>query len=197
MYPSMPAPPTTATSHDGQWWWDGTQWLPAYTPDHRWRFDGSQWRPVNARTRPPRWLLLTGVVWLAFVASWLAAGTVFLAVSSPGDPGRSALIVIVSLAAVAALATLAWGYLVGRRRETVWLWPAAVAGTTVQLFTYVTAMLAAPQSPGDANNDNAAGAGFAILAVPTALLILALLWLGALIGALSRILVKPSRRAFT
>jgi hypothetical protein len=63
----------------------------------------------------------------------------------------------------------------------------------VQLFTYLTAMLAAHQSPGDANNDNAAGAGLVILALPTATLILALLWLGAGIGALSRIFIKPRR----
>lgn len=199
MYSAMPPPPESVISSDGQWWWDGMQWLAAYTPDRKWRFDGRQWRPANSRRRPPRWLVATGVVWLCGVASWLIAGTIFLAASSPDEPGRGAAIVsvsvIASLAAVAVLATLAWGYLVGRRRATVWLWPAAAAGTAVELFSYATAMLAVPQSPGDANNDNAAGAGLAILAVPTALLILALLWLGAGIGALSRVVRKPTRRS--
>lgn len=193
MYQAMPPAPNNAFSSDGQWWWNGYQWLPAYTSDRKWRFDGSQWRSANSRPTPPRWVLVSGLLWLACVAGWLLAGTVFLAVSSPGDSGRVASVVIAALAAVAVLATLAWGYLVGRRRATVWLWPAAAAGTAVQLFTYVTAMLAGPQSPGDANNDTAAGAGFVILAVPTAMLTLALLWLGAGIGMLSRIFIKPRR----
>jgi hypothetical protein len=162
MYPAMPPPPNSAFSR----------------------------RSARSRSRPPRWVVVSGLVWLSGLASWLLAGTVFLAVSSPGDPGRVAIVVIAILAAVAVLATLAWGCLVGRRRATVWLSPAVAAGTAVQLFTYVTAMLAAPQGPGDANNDNAGGAGLAILAVPTAMLILALLWLGAGIGALSRIFIK-------
>lgn len=67
----------------------------------------------------------------------------------------------------------------------------------MQLFTYLTAMLAAPQSPDAADNDISAGAGLVVLAIPTGLLILALLWLGAAIGALSRILGRrgpPHRR---
>lgn len=38
-------------SPDGQWFWDGAQWRPAYSPDGRWRWDGRQWVPVG----PPRW----------------------------------------------------------------------------------------------------------------------------------------------
>lgn len=194
-YAPTPPPPASAFSYDGLWWWDGTRWLPAYTPNRKWRFDGYQWQPATARARPPRWLMVTGIVWLSCVASWMTAGTIFLAVSSPGDPGLEALIVIIGLAAIAVLATVAWGFLVGRRRATAWLWPAAAAGTAVQMFTYVTAMLAAPQSPRDANNDTAAGAGLVFLTIPTGILILVLLWLGAGIGALSRILLKPPRHS--
>jgi hypothetical protein len=64
----------------------------------------------------------------------------------------------------------------------------------VQLFTYVLAMLAAPQSPGADDNDISAGAGFVILAIPTALLLLALLWLGAAVGALSRVVRRLGSR---
>jgi len=33
-------------SPDGQWYWDGAQWRPAYSPDRRWRWDGQQWIPA-------------------------------------------------------------------------------------------------------------------------------------------------------
>jgi hypothetical protein len=36
-------------SPDGEWFWDGAQWRPAYSPDRLWRWDGRQWVPA----RPP------------------------------------------------------------------------------------------------------------------------------------------------
>jgi hypothetical protein len=155
----MPPPPDRDRSADG-----------------RWRSD----------QRPPRWLALSGLLWLVTVASWLIAGTVFLAVGPPGG-STTDIVVVAGLAGLAVLVTLGWGALVARRRATRWLWRAVAAGTTVQLFTYMTAMLAAPQSPGAADDDISAGAGLVVLAIPTAVLIAALLWLGAAVGALSRV----------
>jgi hypothetical protein len=62
-------------------------------------------------------------------------------------------------------------------------------------MTYVSAMLAAPQSPGSADNDTAAGAGVVLLTIPTAVIILILLWLGAALGALSRVIARSRQHA--
>jgi hypothetical protein len=137
------------------------------------------------RPKRPRWLTITGLVWLIASAAWLVVATVLLAVSAPETPDRTAGIIILVFGALGALATAAWGCLVGRMAATRWLWQAAAIGTGVQLFFYVTAMLAAPSTDGD-SNDTAAGAGIVILTMPTAVLILLLLWMGAAIGALSR-----------
>lgn len=37
-------------SPDGEWFWDGARWHPAYSPDRRWRWDGARWLP----TGPPQ-----------------------------------------------------------------------------------------------------------------------------------------------
>jgi hypothetical protein len=35
-------------SDNGQWWWDGTRWVPArLSPDRRWHWDGSRWHQVQ------------------------------------------------------------------------------------------------------------------------------------------------------
>jgi hypothetical protein len=185
VYPSMPAEPGPRFSADGNWWWDGWQWLPAFTPDRRWRFTGEQWVPARAGGRPPRWLVLSGLGWLAGLVSWLLYGAVVVGIDGPDEPGRPAAYVLVGLAGFAVLATGAWGFLVGRRRALRWLWRAAALGTAAQLFCYVVAMLVAPSSDAS-TEDIAAGAGVAILAVPTALITLALLWFGAGVGVLSR-----------
>jgi len=185
----MPPAPLQTFSHDGWWWWNGQRWLPAYSADRMWRFDGIRWKR-NTR-RPPRWLVSSGIVWLCLLGSWLLVGTILLAASAPGDITVAEGIVIASLAALALIATVSWGAFLGRRRATIWLWPAAAVGTAVELFFYVTAMLAAPVVDGAADQDTAAGAGLALLAIPTALLILVLLWLGAGIGCLSRVIKRP------
>jgi hypothetical protein len=185
MYPSMPPEPRTGFSADGYWWWNGSQWLPAFTPDRQWRFTGERWVPVGRDRRPPRWLVVSGVGWLAGLVGWLVYGTVIIAISGPDDPGEPAAIVLVSLAGLAVLTTGAWGFLVGRRRALRWLWPAAAVGTAAQLFWYAVAMLAAPSSDGS-DQDLGAGAGVAILTVPIALITAALLWFGAGLGVLSR-----------
>lgn len=190
MYSPVPAPGTGAFSPDGRWWWDGRQWLPAYTPDLLWHFDGYRWVPVPQRARPPRWLLRSGLLWLAALAAWLLYGAGVLAADGGSTPGRVAFDALVGLAGVAVLATCAWGFLVGRRRATRWLWQAAAVGTGVQMGCYGVAMLAAP-SPDGSEQDNAAGAGMAILTIPTALILLALLWFGAGFGVLSRRIRQP------
>jgi hypothetical protein len=198
VHPSMPEPPMTGFSANGYWWWDGRQWLPAFTPDRLWRFTGERWVRVSPRSRPPRWLVVTGLGWLAALVGWLLYGAVMLAILGEDDPGRLTVYVLLGLAAVAVLATVGWGFLVGRRRASRWLWKAAAVGTAALMFSYAVAMLAAPASAdstttsaaaeaaADSTQDIAAGAGVVILIVPTAVIVLALLWFGAGLGALSR-----------
>ena len=81
------------------------------------------------------------MLWLAALAAWLLYGARVLAVDGGSTPGRAAFEVLAGLAGVAVLATCAWGFLVGRRRMTRWLWQAAAAGTAVQLACYGVAML--------------------------------------------------------
>lgn len=45
--PGSGSAPST-TSPDGQFLWDGRQWIPTVTPDGRWRWNGSGWEPIAA-----------------------------------------------------------------------------------------------------------------------------------------------------
>jgi Flp pilus assembly pilin Flp len=40
-------PPQTRFSADGLWWWDGTEWKPAISPDRHWRWNGQGWVPAT------------------------------------------------------------------------------------------------------------------------------------------------------
>lgn len=177
-------------SPDGQYWWDGQICFPAVSADRKWRFDGTSWVPVRRYQPLPTRLVCFGAVWLVALAGWLVAGIGFLVAEAPNHSTGNELPVIGSLAGVAVLATIAWGFLLGRGRRSVWVSPSAVAGATVEMFLYVAAMIAVPSPSGD-DQDTAAGAGIVILGIPTALAILALLWLGAGIGIASRSRVAP------
>jgi len=160
------------------------EWLPTWV------------RPARAeRRKPPRWLLLTGIAWIFCLSAWMVVGIALVA-AAPADGGavvraqvRSDLEVMAGLAVFAVVATVVWGAMVGRRHEYRWLWLAGAVGTGVLMLGYVLAMLAAPMN-GTADNDNAAGAGVAILILPTAAAVLSLLWFGAGIGLLSRLIIR-------
>ena len=34
------------------WWWDGSQWRPALSPDGFWRWDGRAWVPARPVAQP-------------------------------------------------------------------------------------------------------------------------------------------------
>lgn len=61
-------------SPDGQWFWDGVQWRPAYSPDRAWRWDGRQWVPTGSpavqrwRYEPTDWTPRLQVMVLALTA---------------------------------------------------------------------------------------------------------------------------------
>lgn|GEM_PF-5051431 len=40
-------------SDDGRFWWDGTRWVPAYSPDGRYWYDGVRLQPVPGATPSP------------------------------------------------------------------------------------------------------------------------------------------------
>ena len=48
MQPQQP-PATTPTqfSGDGNYWWDGKQWISTLSPDGKYRWTGTQWAPVR------------------------------------------------------------------------------------------------------------------------------------------------------
>jgi hypothetical protein len=170
-------------SPDRRWIWNGQQWLPTWVS------------PARAEGRkPPRWLLVTGAAWIVCLSAWMVVGFALIAAGPPdvgvvNDQQRSGLEIMAGLAAFAVLTTIVWGALVGRRREHYWLWLAGAAGTGVLMLGYAMAMVGAP-TDGAADNDNAAGAGVAIFILPTAAIVLGLLWLGAGIGLLSRLIVR-------
>ena len=64
-------------SPDRKWLWDGKQWTPVWVPG-----------PAVKGRGPERWLIVTGVVWLFAVASWMLAGTVVVATMTPPSNGQ-------------------------------------------------------------------------------------------------------------
>jgi hypothetical protein len=172
-------PRDMVVSPDGRWMWNGVQWLPLWVG------------PAPVRGKVPHWLVVTGSVWLGALTAWEIA-LVMLIVGIPvATTGMNVPVdwtkvyIMAGLVGLAVVATVGWGIMVGRRGESHWLWPAGGIGTALLLFGYAIAMIAAPAT-GGGDNDNAAGAGIVILAIPTAAIVFALLWLGAGIGVLWR-----------
>ena len=93
-------------SDDGWWWFDGSAWLPAISPDGRRRFNGREW---NAERSPSgggpgrSWLagvgLFIGLVFTAFLCT-------FYGISAPAYPGQPLPGWIVALWSF----TLRWGW---------------------------------------------------------------------------------------
>jgi Flp pilus assembly pilin Flp len=59
------------------WWWDGSQWQPAISPDGRWRWDGRGWVPAPPAAAPAR----GGRAGMAIIVTILAFGGILLFVS--------------------------------------------------------------------------------------------------------------------
>lgn len=179
-------------SADGQWWWDGAQWVPAWTPDGQWWFDGSRWR--RARNFPRRRRLDRGerVVALVWVVGWVVAVAWAFWAVTPNDVENAPMPLPMFISGIGLLFGLVVGLLVtagwlaARRR-----WPGVlvlVLGVTgAVLAWYVAAMLAVPVPPGQPDiQDDAAGAGLVLIAVPTFGIAAALTGIGAGVGVLVR-----------
>lgn len=181
-------------SEDKTWWWDGQQWLPAFTPDMKWQFDGTMWRRTNRWVRPPQSVLVLGLIWTFLLAAWIPAVAAWISATDPQPSTPLVFTVLLSLVSIVAIGTAAFGFLVPHKTQIGWIWAAAVSGTAAQLVGYVVGMLEAPQPNG--SEDIAAGAGLVILFLPTSAIVLALLWMGAGLELIARIVQARRTRSF-
>jgi hypothetical protein len=172
---------------------DGS-WFPVVSHDSAWGFDGRS----RVRTQPlswPRWLLAGGAAWLLVLAAAETA-TAITALQANGVLDRSSAAVLLGAGCLAVLATVLWGGVLGRAGRWRQLGMSAVAASATVLVGYAVIMIAAAPAT-DSSVDNETGAGFAILAVPTFLVVATLLALGALAARLPALVRRrhPTRAA--
>lgn len=132
----------------------------------------------------PGWLRVARLIWLAVLsAPFIAAFVAVLHANRPFTAHQTHVILVVEgfLGAAVALSTVVMGVLLQRQRVWQGLTKAAVIGSGWLLLNYgmLYVLVAMHVDPNDASADNAAGAGIAILTVPTFVVIGALLALGA------------------
>jgi Kef-type K+ transport system membrane component KefB len=175
-------PPRHST--DKRQWWDGSTWLPAYSPDGRWWFDGTRWTVAQHRLRWPKWLVIALVIWSVVLVTWLLAAVVIARVSQR-QFDVTELVILGALLGVGLVSTGMFGFILGRRGLWKHMAVAAVIGTAALMACYVLAMIAMAQ-PGNEAGSNAAGAGFALLSIPSLLVVAGLLFLGGGVGWLFR-----------
>jgi len=113
---------------------------------------------------------------LVFGAGCLIVAAVQLVADYPASPSSTKTGVVMGFAGLALAATAGWGFVLGRHR--LWSWISVPVGMVVEMVFYEMAMLAVP-GPNGEDQDTAASAGLVILTVPTALLLLGLLWFRA------------------
>jgi hypothetical protein len=125
----------------------------------------------------PRWLMGCNIIWALLASAWFP---VLLIISATGTADRYGRTVGTTLLAVAAVATIGFGVVLGRNRPWIDVVVSAALGTGVLAVVYVVAMLAQPDDGG--SSDNAAAVGLVILAPPALAVIALLLATGALVG---------------
>lgn len=184
-------------SPDGLYWWTGNQWVAAWSHDRSHWFDGTRWLPRAHQPPVPLlrrsdWIL--GGLWCSVAA--VATGFAMLAAAESVDAStepNSTLWTLAALAAVLVVLMPVAGYATGRaprRLPRMCLAAGAMWGSI--MLGYVLSMLTAT---GPANDD-AAGAGVVILAIPTACVVAVLMGLGALARlAVERLARRRSARS--
>jgi len=182
----------TQHSFDGSWWWSGSEWVPAWSPDGRSWFDGQTWRRVGGSGLTfSRFEKQLGVTWLVgFVLACVWAA--FSAPHVTPDDGLTGgwLVSGVALFFAWLLGMAATGYLLTRRGRSRTLLT-FVPGVWLLMGLWVS-FLATMPVPGTPDNDNGVAVGVVLMAVP-AIAVLALL---AGIGfAMARLVGRLSKRA--
>jgi nitrate reductase gamma subunit len=184
-------------SEDGQWWWDGQAWLPAYSVDGKRWFDGVAW----ARTAPkrgslralrdgPRWLKWSLIPWAILLVAWIPSVDV---VASHHDSWQVITTIAVALGTLAVIGTMGFGALLGYLRHWRYLAWAILGGTVLAgMFVFFTF---AGSQPANAPDDPGLGLGAMLVTVAMAPVIAAFLWLGGVIGLLFRRLSNSHLRA--
>lgn len=183
---------TVQHSADGQWWWDGAQWVPAWSPDGQWWFDGHHWRRAETAVDRRRLSRRDWVVVAAWAIGWaVAVAWAFWAVT-PVDAASAPMPLPMLISGFGLLLCTVGGLLATsgwlaahRRWSSVVLLVVAVTGAV--LAWYVAAMLAVPVPAGQPDiQDDAAAAGLIFIALPTLGVVAALTGIGAGAGVLIR-----------
>jgi len=185
----FPARSQGALSSDGEWWWSGERWLPAYTPDRKQRWNGVLWVRAGQRQEvilPPR-LARWGIAWLVSLDLWLVAA---VRIGHHSDAWKVLDVWLLGVgASVGLIATLVWGAALGRQRLWLALGLSAFVGTVWTLMVWgMVWLLLTPDT--DPIADNEAGASVAILVVPVFLGVATALGIG---GAMGRWLLRWPR----
>ena len=171
-------------SADGQWWWNGAEWLPTLSPDRQWRFNGHVWRHVTAWRSLPPWVWVFSGVWAVAIAVWAPIVGVLLSSATESATENASLVFGAVLAGV-VVSTMVLGVVLAVTSQLRWTWVAALVGTGMQMMGYVAVTIATPQ-PGGVE-DIAAGLGVVIFALPVLIAFVGLLWAGSGVGLLLRL----------
>jgi hypothetical protein len=133
----------------------------------------------------PWWMWCCAVIWAGLLVSWLPT-IQDLDTTDTAIPPSTARTVLIWLVAAALGWTVLWGALLGHRRAWPVLLLSAPVSTALLMACYVAAMLISPpadtQGGASPDNDNAAGVGLVVFAIPTLLGMGLLLALGAGLG---------------
>jgi hypothetical protein len=175
-------------SDNGQWWWDGQSWLPAYSVDGKRWWNGVAWvrtapkrGSVRAIREEPRWLKWSVVPWAVLLVAWVPSVVV---VASHHDSRRTITTVAVVLGAVAAIATMGFGAVLTYRQHWRYVaWAILVGTALVGIFVFFTF---AGSQPTNAPDDPGLGLGAMLVTAATAPAIAMFLYLGGLVGLLFR-----------
>jgi hypothetical protein len=176
-------------SPDGGWWWSGTDWKPAISPDRRFRFDGEKWVQIRRRSLFPIWSILPTFGWIILLGLWLPLSIITFRAD---NPSHDTLVWAIGGGSIIVLATLALGFVFGATRRALWLWLVILPGSFAQnvgylIFAQRTAAVSAP------GTDMAMGLGAFFLSIPIFLAVLVCIWLGAGLGRLAAELRKWTR----
>lgn len=181
---------TAPTQHsaDGSWWWSGSEWVPAWSPDRRWWFDGNTWRDVaGARAGLSRFekrLVAAWIISLVLACGWAVASGPHV---TPDGLTSGWLVSGVAIFFGWLLGMAATGFLLTRRQRTRQLLVfVPVAWFMMGLWV---AFLATMPIPGATDDDNGPAVGLVLMAFPG----LAVLALTAGIGSAVAWLIARAR----